>query len=80
MRVQMEGEVSVAANTTNDNVVRDQQYQTAPNNRVPIVPDDLIIEGIEVYEGQQIFLPVQNTTAGALTYRYRLEIEAAEEY
>lgn len=115
MKIIMEVESAVAANTTNDNIIRDQQYQTAPfsgflsiydtgsaaglrrtlnvagsslidrgfvnaNNRIPIVPDDLILDGAEVYEGQQIFLPVQNTTAGALTYRARIEIEAAEEF
>lgn len=112
--IAMEVEVSIAANTTNENVVRDQQYQTAPfsgflmlrdtgsaaglrrtlnvggasildrgvvnaNNRVPIDPDDTIIRGVEIFKGQQIFLPVQNTTAGALTYRARLELEEAEE-
>lgn len=115
MKVIMEVEQSVGPNATTDNIIRDQQYQTAPfsgfltlydtgsaaglrrslnvagsslvdrgfvnsNNRTPIVPDDLILDGVEVYEGQQIFLPVQNGTAAALTYRARLELEAAEEY
>lgn len=115
MKVIMEVESAIAANTTVDNIIRDQQYQTAPfsgfltlydtgsaaglrrtlnvagsslidrgfvnsNNRVPIVPDDVILDGVEVYEGQQIFLPVQNGTAAALTYRARIELEAAEEY
>lgn len=113
-KVVMEVETAVAANSTNDNIIRDQQYQVAPfsgfltlydtgsaaglrrtlnaggaslidrgfvnaNNRIPTVPDDMVIDGVEVYEGQQLFLPVQNTTAGALTYRARLELEEAEE-
>lgn len=114
MRVVMEIEEAIAANATNNNVIRDQQYQVAPfsgfltlydtgsatglrrtlnvggasvldrgfvntNNRAPVVPDDMIISEVEVYEGQQIFLPVQNTTAGSLTYRARLELEEGEE-
>lgn len=102
--VQLVAEVSVAANATNDNVMRDQQYQTAPfdgyatlrdtgsatglrrsllisgrsvvdrgfvntNNRIPIVPDDIVTQGVPVAQGQQISVPVFNTTAGALTYR-----------
>ena len=37
------------------------------NNRVPIVPDDIIVGGIPVRAGQQIVVQVNNTTAGALT-------------
>jgi hypothetical protein len=114
MMIAMDVEVSIAANSTNENTVRDQQYQTAPfsgflllrdtgsaaglrrtlnvggtsvldrgvvnsNNRVPQDPDDNVIKAVEVFAGQQIFLPVQNTTGGALTYRARLELEAADE-
>jgi len=114
MKITMEVETSVAANTTNENIIRDQQYQVAPfsgflklsdtgsaaglrrtlnvggasvldrgivnaNNRMPLDPDDTIIDGVEVFAGQQIFLPVQNTTGGALTYRARLILEQADE-
>lgn len=37
------------------------------NNRVPIQPDDIIIANIPVRAGQQIVIPAENTTAGALT-------------
>lgn len=48
-------------------------------NRQPVVPDDLIVDGVEVYEGELIQLTQVNTTAGALTGRYRFELEEAEE-
>ena len=44
-------------------------------NRQPVVPDDMLIQGVEVYEGQLIQLTQVNTTAGALTGRHRFEIE-----
>lgn len=37
------------------------------NNRVPIVPDDIIVGNIPVRAGQQIVAQINNTTAGALT-------------
>lgn len=102
-------EISIAANATNNNVLRDLQYQVVPNdalltfyetgsaaglvrtlivagqavdegapinanNRIPIVPDDKSIEGVEAYQGNPITVKVQNTTGGALTYRGRVEI------
>ena len=110
--VQLVAEISIAANATNDNVMRDQQYQTAPfdgyltlrdtgsatglrrsllisgrsivdrgfvntNNRVPIVPDDLVTTNIPIRAGQQITLPVSNTTGGALTFRAIIDIVPA---
>jgi len=110
--VQLVAELSVAANATNDNVMRDQQYQTAPfdgyltlrdtgsagglrrslliagrsvidrgfvntSNRVPIVPDDIVTTQIPVRQGQQITVPVFNTTAGALTFRAIIDIVPA---
>jgi len=110
--VQLVSEISIAANATNDNVMRDQQYQTAPfdgyltlrdtgsatglrrsllisgrsvvdrgfvntNNRVPIVPDDIVTTNIPIRAGQQITLPVNNTTAGALTFRAVIDIVPA---
>lgn len=112
MKVAMEVEVSVPANTTNKNVVSDQQYFTVPfnclvrlndtgsaaglkrgltisgtnildggvvntQNRMPVDPDDTILSDVEAFQGQQIFLPVQNTTAGALTYRAKIWLESA---
>lgn len=112
--VSMSVQVSVAANSTNNNTVRDEQYQTAPfsgflrlldtgsaaglrrslnvsgtsildrgfvnaQNRIPVDPDDTVVKDVEVYQGQQIFLPVQNTTAGALTYTATLWLEQADE-
>ena len=47
-------------------------------NRSPVVPDDLRIDEVAVYQGELIQLTVANTTAGALTYRARLEIQEAE--
>ena len=49
-------------------------------NRTPIVPDDLTIDGVEVYQGELIQVTVANTTAGALTYNARLELEEGQEY
>lgn len=111
--VSMEVEVSIAANSTNDNVFNGKQYQTIPfnamltlldtgsaaglkrslsvggtsvldggfvsiTNRKPLEPDDTVIKNVEAYAGMQVFTPVQNTTAGALTFRGTLLIEEAD--
>lgn len=47
-------------------------------NRVPLLPDDIMLSDVEVFEGQLIQVSVFNTTAGALTPRIRVEIEAGE--
>ena len=44
-------------------------------NRIPIVPDDVVATDIYVRGGEQLQLQVANTTAGALTYFYRIDIE-----
>lgn len=44
-------------------------------NRSPVVPDDLRVEQVQGAKGDLIQLTVANTTAGALTYRARVEIE-----
>lgn len=44
-------------------------------NRIPIVPDDVQATDIYVRGGEQLQLQVANTTAGALTYFYRIELE-----
>lgn len=49
------------------------------NNRVPIDPDDKVIDSVEAYPGDNLFLAVRNTTAGALTYRARIWYEDAME-
>ncbi len=49
------------------------------NNRIPIVPDDLLITDVECPVGEQIQLTVQNPTGGSLTYFYRMELEYAEQ-
>lgn len=112
MRVAMQVEVSIAANSTNDNVYNAKQYQTIPfnskiklldtgsatglkrsfnisgtqvidggfvnvQNRMPVEPDDTQITDVDGYAGQQVFVPVQNTTGGALTYRGALIFEDA---
>ena len=48
------------------------------NNRVPIMPDDIVISDVEVREGQLIQLSVFNTTAGSLTPRTKIIIEEGE--
>lgn len=112
MRVGMEGEVSIPASTTNDNVLANLQYFTVPfnclvklldtgsatglrrsftvtgqniidrgfvstQNRMPLDPDDTVISEVEAFQGQQLFMPVQNTTAGALTFRFKVWLESA---
>jgi hypothetical protein len=49
------------------------------NNRIPLDPDDKVAEQIEAYPGSNLFMPVENTTAGALTFRARLIFEDAME-
>lgn len=47
-------------------------------NRSPVVPDDLRVADVPVMRGDLIQLTAQNTTAGALTYRARVELEEGE--
>jgi hypothetical protein len=44
-------------------------------NRVPVVPDDIVATDMFGRGGEQLQLQATNTTAGALTYFYRVEIE-----
>ena len=44
-------------------------------NRVPVVPDDLVAADMLARGGEQLQLTVVNTTAGALTYNGRIIIE-----
>jgi len=41
-------------------------------NRFPVDPDDLVVADIEAAPGEKIQLQVENTTAGALTFFYKL--------
>jgi hypothetical protein len=47
-------------------------------NRMPVNPDDLQMQGIVVMKGDQIVVRVDNTTAGALTHRSRVDIEPVQ--
>lgn len=57
----------------NQNPVENSGVST--QNRVPLVPDDMTATDIYVTGGEQLQLQVANTTAGALTYFYRVEID-----
>lgn len=57
-----------------------ESSQVNAQNRMPVVPDDLLFGGIEVRPGQRITLEVANTTAGALTAFARMELESAMGY
>lgn len=49
-------------------------------NRFPVVPDDSLIEEWEAYAGELLQLRAVNTTGGALTMFWRVElVEAAME-
>jgi len=114
MIVTMQSQVSVAANTTNSNVLSGQRYERSPfqagvgnlyctgsaagltaelnvggqsvtpptvvnaQNRLPVVPDDILTSEWEVMEGRLIQVTVVNTTGGALTFFWRIDIEEAE--
>lgn len=47
-------------------------------NRFPIVPDDSLIEEWQAFQGELIQLTGVNTTAGALTMFWRIELVEAE--
>lgn len=115
-RVAMQNSVSVAANTTNANVLSAERFSRCPyqaalgglyvtgsatgltaelnvggrsvtpatgvnvQNRFPVVPDDSLIEEWEAYNGELIQLTAVNTTGGALTFFWRIElVEAGQE-
>jgi hypothetical protein len=106
--------VSVAANTTTENVLSGNRYERSPyqiakgdlyctgsaaglqaelnvggrsvtppttvnaQNRLPVVPDDLLTEDWLAYAGELIQVRVQNTTGGALTFNFKMELEEQE--
>lgn len=48
-------------------------------NRFPVVPDDMAIDGWEAVKDQLIQLTVVNTTGGPLNFFWRIELELAGE-
>lgn len=113
MIVTMQRSTSIAANSTNDNVLTGQKYERPPfpamgdlyhtgsavglkaalnvggaaitdtvdvgaRNTVPVVPDDLMTGGWGVMQGLLIQLSVENTTGGALTYFWRVDLEKVQ--
>lgn len=112
--VTMQGQNTIAANSTVSNVLQGQRYERSPytagvgnmyctgsaagltaelniggvsvtppvnvniQNRLPVVPDDILVPGWEVLEGRLLQITVVNTTGGALTFFWRIDIEEAE--
>ena len=48
-------------------------------NRLPVVPDDVLVADVPVLAGEKITLATQNTTVGALTFNWRVEFTPLEE-
>lgn len=44
-------------------------------NRVPQIPEDLVVDEVDAFAGEKIQLNVTNTTAGALTYQAKLILD-----
>jgi len=44
-------------------------------NRMPVVPDDLMVNNVAGLPNEVIRIPVTNTTGGGLTFFYRVEVE-----
>lgn len=68
----LEAELNVGSRSVTPRVPLNTQ------NRQPVVPDDVLVSEVEVDQGELIQLSVVNTTAGALTGRFRMELEEAE--
>lgn len=47
-------------------------------NRFPVVPDDSLVSGWEFAPGQLLQLRVVNTTGGALTFFWRVELNEVQ--
>lgn len=113
-KVMMQKSISVAANTTNENVLSGLRYERVPfgvallgffgtgsaagltveiniggksvsdpitvnaQNRLPVVPDDELISDVQASGGELVQLRVVNTTAGALTFNYKVEMQEFE--
>lgn len=44
-------------------------------NRVPIIPDDVVVDDVECYLGEKIQLNIINTTGGAVVYQAKLILD-----
>lgn len=110
MKVLMQGSTSIAANSTNSNVVQGRRYERSPfpaigtlyingsaaglvgelnvggvsvsgpltcnvQNRVPVVPDDLLVTDWEALPNSLIQVSITNTTGGALTAYWKVELQ-----
>lgn len=107
--------VSVAANSTTENVLSGNRYERSPfgialgalycagsaaglvaelnvggrsitppntvnaQNRLPVIPDDLLVDEWVAYGGELIQIRVTNTTGGALTFNFKMELMEMEE-
>lgn len=108
----LQDQISVAANTLNDDVLAGKRAKIVPldsaalvrvymtgsaiglrasffvggrnpqeesevsvANRIPLDPDDLVISQLVVEPGDELYMPVRNTTVGALIFFYRVVIE-----
>ena len=47
-------------------------------NRLPVVPDDILTQEWEAPEGKLVQVTVVNTTAGALTFFWRIDLSEAD--
>lgn len=54
-------------------VIDDQAISGA--NRFPILPDDLVAAGVAGVPGERLILRFRNTTAGALTVDWAVDVE-----
>jgi len=114
MTLTMQSSVSVAANSTNSNVLSGERYERSPftalgnlyctgsalgltqelnvggvsvtppikvnaQNRLPVVPDDILVDGFETFEGKLLQLTVSNTTGAALTFFWRVDLIEAQQ-
>lgn len=110
MKVLMQGSVSIAANSTNNNILQGQRYERSPfpavgtlyvngsaaglvgelnvggasvsgpvtcnaSNRVPVIPDDLLVTDWEAVPNALIQVSITNTTGGALTAYWKVELQ-----
>ena len=110
----MQGQNSIAANSSNANVLTGQRYERCPfpaavgnlyctgsgagltcelnvggssitpptvvntQARLPVVPDDILVQQWEVLEGKLLQITVVNTTAGPLTFYWRVDLHEAD--
>jgi len=109
----MQGQNTIVANSTTDNVLAGQRYEspqfdclgtiygngsaaglraelnvggvsiTPPivvnaSNRLPVVPDDLLVSEWECVGGSQVQVTVVNTTGGNLVFFWRIDLQPVE--